>query len=87
MALMSVTVSGQTLSLNDGTVIQSKTNRIGVNIGSINYYDSGQILKNLIGSINPGFEPVLSQQIWVLASAGTSTTFTEPDTYDNAPVQ
>ncbi len=85
MALMSVTVSGQTLSLNDGTVIQSKTNRIGVNIGSINYYDSGQILKNLIGSINPGFEPVLSQQIWVLASAGTSTTFTEPDTYDNAP--
>ena len=82
---VSVSVSGQTLSLNDGTVIQSKTNRIGVNIGSINYWDSGQMLKNLIGSINPGFEPLLSQQIWVLGVAGTTTTFTEDDKYDNAP--
>jgi LysM repeat protein len=85
LAFLSVSSFAQTLSLNDGSIVQSSTNRIGVNIGAIDYYDNGQILKNLIGSSNPGFEPLQQQQIWTLATGGTATTFTIPDQYDGAP--
>jgi hypothetical protein len=76
---------GQTVSLNDSSIVQARTNRIGINIGSVDYWDNGQILKNLIGSINPGFEPLINQQIWVLNAAGSTTTFTVPDTWDGVP--
>jgi hypothetical protein len=85
LVLVHVSAFGQTLSLNDGSIVQSSTNRIGVNIGSLDYYDSGQILKNLIGATNPGFEPLQQQQIWTLTTAGTATTFTVPDQYDGVP--
>jgi hypothetical protein len=85
LAYFSVSASSQTLSLNDGSIVQSNTNRIGINIGAIDYWDNGQILKNLIGSSNPGFEPLQNQQIWALGSAGTTTTFTIPDIYDGVP--
>jgi hypothetical protein len=78
-------ISAQTLSLNDGAIVRSNTNRIGINIGAIDYWDNGQILKNLIGSSNPGFEPLQAQQIWALGTAGTTTTFTIPDKYDGVP--
>jgi hypothetical protein len=78
----SVSISAQTLTLNDATTLQSNTNRIGLNIGAIDYWDNGQILKNLIGSSNPGFEPLQDQQIWSLATAGTTTSFTVPDQWD-----
>jgi hypothetical protein len=85
MALLTVCAAAQTLSLNDGSIVQSSTNRIGVNIGAIDYWDNGQILKNLIGSSNPGLEPLQDRQIWSLGTAGTTTTFTIPDQWD--PVQ
>ena len=85
LVIVTVSAFGQTLSLNDGSIVQSSTNRIGVNIGSLDYYDSGQILKNLIGATNPGFEPLQQQQIWTLTTAGTATTFTVPDQYDGVP--
>jgi len=85
LVIVTVSAFGQTLSLNDGSIVQSSTNRIGVNIGSLDYYDNGQILKNLIGSSNPGFEPLQQQQIWTLTAAGTATTFTVPDRYDGVP--
>ena len=85
LAFLSVTVLSQTLSLNDGSIVQGSTNRIGVNIGAIDYWGNGQILKNLIGSTNPGFEPLQNRQIWVLTTAGTATTFTIPDQYDGVP--
>ncbi|MGA2350887.1 MAG: chitobiase/beta-hexosaminidase C-terminal domain-containing protein, partial [Terracidiphilus sp.] len=85
LVFLSVCASSQTLSLNDGSIVRSSTNRIGVNIGAIDYWDNGQILKNLIGSSNPGFEPLLDRQIWSLAAAGTTTTFTVPDQYDGVP--
>jgi hypothetical protein len=85
LALFSVFAQAQTLSLNDGSIVRSDTNRIGVNIGAIDYWDNGQILKNLIGSSNPGFEPLLAQQIWVVDTAGTTTTFTIQDAYDGVP--
>src|ERR1700689_3111663 len=82
---LSVSASAQTLSLNDGSILQSNTNRVGVNIGAIDYWDQGQILKNLIGSSNPGMEPLQERQIWTLSKAGTATTFTIPDIYDGVP--
>jgi hypothetical protein len=85
LVFSSVSAWAQTLSLNDGTILQSSTNRVGVNIGSIDYWGNGQILKNLIGGTNPGFEALQNRQIWVLTAAGTSTTFTVPDQYDGAP--
>ena len=85
LSFFSISVYAQTLSLNDGSVVQGKTNRMGLNIGAIDYYDNGQILKNLIGSLDPGFEPLQNQQIWALTSAGTTTTFTIPDQYDGVP--
>src|SRR5580698_1922489 len=85
LASLSVSASAQTVSLNDGSLLQSNTNRVGVNIGAIDYWDQGQILKNLIGSSDPGMEPLQDRQIWSLAAAGTSTSFTIPDIYDTVP--
>ena len=92
LLLMSAAVSTQriqaqtpTVVMNDQDIIQPVTRRIGLNIGSINYYDNGQVLKNLIGSINPGFEPLIDSQIWVVQTAGTTTTFQDPDQYDGQP--
>ena len=78
-------VVGQTptVVLNDQAVIRPVTKRVGLNIGSISFYDTGQVLKNLIGSMNPGFEPLIDQQVWVLTKAGTTTSFVEPDKYDS----
>jgi hypothetical protein len=85
LVYFSVSAQSQTLTLNDGSVVQSNTNRIGINIGAIDYWDNGQILKNLIGSSNPGFEPLQNQQIWALDATGSTTTFTIPDIYDGVP--
>jgi len=85
LAYFSASAFSQTLLLNDGSIVQSSTNRIGVNIGAIDYWDNGQILKNLIGSTNPGFEPLQNRQIWVLTTTGTEATFTIPDQYDGVP--
>ena len=79
---ISTAAMGQTVSLNDGSILRSNPHRAGVNIGAIDYWDNGQMLKNLIGSTNPGFEPLIDQQIWALNVAGTSTTFTVPDNWD-----
>jgi hypothetical protein len=85
IALFSVSAPAQTLSLNDGSILQSNTNRVGVNIGAIDYWDNGQILKNLIGSSNPGLEPLQAKQIWAIGTAGTTTTFAIQDIYDGVP--
>jgi hypothetical protein len=75
-----LTAKGQTptVTLNDASTIQNSTRRIGLNIGIIDYWDNGQLLKNLVGSINPSMEPLQGQQIWLLTSTGSKTTFTEP---------
>lgn len=75
------TTSAPTVVLNDSSIVQNTTRRIGVNIGEIDYWDNGQLLKNLI-AINPGFEPLINQQIWLLTSTGTTTTFQDPDSWD-----
>ncbi len=37
------------------TVIEPQATRLGINLGEQNFYDSGQMLRNLVGR-NPGFE-------------------------------
>ncbi len=85
LALVWRKTPAQTVSLNDDSVIRKNVHRIGINIGAIDYWDNGQLLKNLIGSTNPGFEPLLDQQIWALSENGSTTTFTIPDQYDTVP--
>ncbi len=75
-----------TLTLNDAVVVQPAPLKSVPQINSINYYDSGQILKNLIGADNPHFEPLQFQQIWALSAAGTTTTFCSTNKFDNYPV-
>jgi len=73
-----------TLTIHDGTVIQPVTKRVGHNLGNVSYFDSGQILKNVIGTENPGFEPLQIRHIYTLTKDGTTTSFTSPDIYDSS---
>ena len=75
----------QTVDFNDSSVVQPVTKRVGLNLGSLNFYDNGQVLQNLVGSLNPGFEPPVSQQIWTLDTNGTTTSFQIPDIYYSGP--
>src|ERR1700721_2464625 len=48
-------VAGVTDIAVTNTVLQTGIKRLGINIGGQDFYDSGQMLRNLV-SINPGFE-------------------------------
>lgn len=54
--------NGPTNVVIDGTVAQTDVRRLGINIPAQNYYDSGQIMRNLIFR-NPGFEGEIWQSI------------------------
>lgn len=73
---------GQTIALSDSMIVQPSPYRIGINFGSVNNHDSGQVLKNLFGALNVGFEPLYVNSIWVAEAAGTSASFVNPDQYD-----
>ncbi len=81
-AQTSPTSTFTTINLNN-TVLQSPVKRLGINLGAANFYDSGQILKNLIVS-NPGFEGQIAQTM-VLCSAGTATSCTDSISYSGWP--
>ena len=85
LALAMPQLGAQTATLNDGSIVQASTKRIGVNIGAIDFYDNGEVNRNLVGAINPNFEPALDQQIWALSAAGTTTTFSNTNIYDSPP--
>jgi hypothetical protein len=80
--LISTVAGAQTLTLNDASVLQAHPKRIGLNIGSLSYFDNSQMAKNLLGTENPGFEPFTIRQIWPTSDRGTTTTFVSPDSYD-----
>ena len=63
--------------------IQSGVKRLGMNLGGQNYYDSGQMLKNLV-FINPGFEGETWQSI-LRCEAVTSTTCTDGNQWTQWP--
>jgi len=59
------------------TVQQSPVKHLGINIGGQNYYDSGQISRNLTVR-NPGFEAEMWSSI-LNCQAATATTCTDSD--------
>jgi hypothetical protein len=52
-------------------VLQAGVTRLGINLGDQDYYDSGQMLKNLIGR-NPGFEGMVYRSIFHCQTGGES---------------
>lgn len=63
--------------------VQTDVKRFGINLGGQNFYDSGQLLKNLLGN-NPGFEGETWQTI--LRCAGVSeTTCTDGNQWNQWP--
>jgi alpha-L-arabinofuranosidase len=59
----------------DGTIAQSDIKRLGINITTQSYYDSGQVLRNLVFR-NPGFEGEIWQTI-LRCKAVTATSCTD----------
>ena len=53
------------------TVVQNAVKRLGINLGTVNFYDSGQMMKNLL-SRNPGFEGQIYSSI-IRCASGTAT--------------
>jgi hypothetical protein len=72
VALTVSSLSGQTTNISIGTTdIQPSVKRMGINLGTLTNYDSGQTTQNLLMQ-NPGFEG----QIWnstVRCMSGTAT--------------
>jgi len=71
-----------TINVNN-TVLQGPVKRFGINLGATNYYDSGQMMKNLIIN-NPGFEGQIAQSM-VQCGSGTATSCTHPNYYSAWP--
>ncbi|MBV8730220.1 MAG: hypothetical protein JO336_10460, partial [Acidobacteriia bacterium] len=65
------------------TALQSGVKRLGINLGGVNYYDSGQMMKNLIFR-NPGFEGEIYQST-IQCAAGTPTTCLDATGYSAWP--
>jgi alpha-L-arabinofuranosidase len=60
----------------DDTVLRTDTRRFGICLAQHNYYDSHQMMKELLFR-NPGFEGLLYQSIVRLGSGGTATSAIE----------
>lgn len=76
--------SAQRVTFDENVVINPAPYRIGINIGSQDYY-SGELMKNLVCNMNCGFEPALTQEIWPV-TYGTATTFRSDNaSWDSAP--
>ena len=86
LALTGNNLSAQTLTLADSTITQAAPYKMGLNIGYMDYWDEGELLKNLLASDNAGFEPLQLRQRWVQQAAGTTTQFTVNDPYVALPV-
>jgi hypothetical protein len=78
-----VTASNATNLEVGTTVIQTGMKRLGMNIEGQDYYDSGQMLRNLVFR-NPGFEGETWQSI-LHCAAVTATTCTDSNTWSPWP--
>jgi hypothetical protein len=63
--------SGVTVLQVTNHVLMAGVTRLGINLGDQNYYDSGQMLKNLIYR-NPGFEGMVYRSIFHCQEGGAS---------------
>src|SRR5882724_9048158 len=78
-----LTAQVTTVTVNSGTVLQNTVRRFGVNLGGQAFYDSGQIMKNLV-FINPGFEGEYYRSLVRCASA-TATSCMDDNPYSGWP--
>ena len=67
----------------DSTVVVSKVKRLGMNLGQQNYYDSGQLTKNLLFR-NPGFEGETYQSM-IRCGVATMISCTDDDAWSAWP--
>jgi hypothetical protein len=78
------TIFSQSTNIAIGTTtIQPSVKRLGINLGTLDYYDSGQTTQNLLMS-NPGFEG----QIWnstIRCASGTATSCLDEDQWSAWP--
>ena len=75
------TLKAQTLTLNDALVTLASPQRGGINLATVNFYDSGQMYKNLLRVDNWNFEPMQLHQIFALTATGTTTSFSNTSTW------
>ena len=61
------------------SVLQPTVKHLGINLQMHNYWDSGQMMQNLVME-NPGFEGEIYQSI-IKCASGTTTTCVDSDTY------
>ena len=64
-------------------VVQSSTHRLGINLGDQSYWDSGQMMKNLVFT-NPGFEG-LKYRVILHCTAVTASTCVDDNGYNGQP--
>jgi hypothetical protein len=79
-----VVLQAQLTTINvNNQVLQSPVKRLGINLGATNFYDSGQMLKNLVIN-NPGFEGEIAQSM-IQCGSGTATSCTHSNAYSGWP--
>ena len=83
-ALVSVSARAATITLNESVLVNTSPMRFGVNVSTSNNYDSGQLFRNLLFTVNPGFEGYLQQEI-IGCISGSATTCTNYYQWDQAP--
>ena len=66
-----------------GSIVQPSVNRLGINLGDQTYFDSGQMMKNLVFK-NPGFEGLMYRVIFH-CDAVTANTCTDDNQYNAQP--
>jgi hypothetical protein len=79
--MTSIGLQAQTAATNIAvgtTVLQPTVKHLGINLGTHNYWDSGQMMQNLVLE-NPGFEGEIYQSI-IECGSGTTTTCVDSDT-------
>jgi hypothetical protein len=70
----SATQAATTITISNQVAV-ANVKRFGINLGNVNYYDSGQLMKELVFQ-NPGFEGQIWQSvIWI--GSGTATSAVE----------
>ena len=80
LLLGSALLSAQPTTINvSSTVLQGPVKRLGINLGTQTFYDSGQMMKNLV-FINPGFEGEVFQSV-ILCASGTASTCNDDNAF------
>ena len=80
--LSAQTTTTTTINVNN-SVIQSPVKRLGMNLGAVDNYDSGQMLKNLVVS-NPNFAGQIAQSL-IECGSGTINSCTDSAVYTGWP--